>query len=257
MELRLNKRNADYLLAKMGEYPGGALTIALDGDGDGDIAHCSGRVYQTYSDWKKEYADQLAGRHKRYFLAVPRTNITEYMKANLDTMALTIDDSTHEITDLALLNSDGLKLARMNNGVFGHKLKTRYIHRYWSVEDLFGDEIMFCPVCGKSEFVKLEPNGSVWCSECNCFFTVRDTAGDEGVVIDCHLDHVEGYFLPEGQKFSFWQVVKDCNEGLNDRKRWCADLGGSRDHDFTRDKAVGVKKFYCTSCRKNKREEEM
>jgi len=122
-------------------------------------------------------------------------------------------------------------------------LTTDYIYRHWTVEDIFGDDVMFCPVCGQSRFVKLEPGGGVWCKECNANFVIRHTAGDPGVVVDCFTEHVRGYYVPEGS--SFWQVLKDCDGGLDDRNRWCARVNGKLDLSVTRDKAVGVKKFQC------------
>lgn len=258
MELTISKKELENLIREIEENQNGGLSVLKKGDKEISVW---GTKDMRYSQWFRDYI--LSDRIKkdgtdRYYLAAPSVKLSEYVKENMSKAVLLIDADMLEITDISVLNKNGQRLAGINNGQLGHLLKTDYIYRYWSVEDIFGDEVMFCPVCGKSKFTILEPAGSIWCEECNANFTVRHTAGDPGVVVDAHINpkQVSGYLLPEG-KLSFWMILKDCNEGLNDRTSWCAYIGANHDDNLTRDKAVGRKQFYCECCHKTYTEDQM
>lgn len=51
-----------------------------------------------------------------------------------------------------------------------------------------------CPLCHGNKYTSLSHAG-VYCDCCNARFVVRDTAGDPGCVIDCHLTREQGAFI--------------------------------------------------------------
>jgi len=53
----------------------------------------------------------------------------------------------------------------------------------------FDWEALRCPVCNENRFESIN-YASVYCSNCNAQFIVRDTGGDPGCVIDCHVDPI-------------------------------------------------------------------
>lgn len=115
-------------------------------------------------------------------------------------------------------------------------LKTERIHGDWSLEDIFGDG-QWCPVCGGEEFTHIEGYG-ITCDECESEFKLRMTAGDAGVVVDC-LPQERGKYIIQRPVLHgkngphFYQVLKECEAGLDDRDNWhtnldLADLGEYR-----------------------------
>lgn len=46
-----------------------------------------------------------------------------------------------------------------------------------------------CPVCGRKHFISIN-HTSVYCEECDAQFSIRETAGDPGYVVDCRIDNV-------------------------------------------------------------------
>ena len=108
-------------------------------------------------------------------------------------------------------------------------LTTDRIHRAWSLEDIFGDG-QWCPYCHSVEFTHVEGSG-ITCDRCNAEFRLRMTAGDPGVVVDAIP--AETKYVTVHQKLSIdrprtqgrcscWQVLKECERGLDDRDRWCS-----------------------------------
>lgn len=55
-----------------------------------------------------------------------------------------------------------------------------------------------CPICMGNKYTSLS-HSSIYCDECNAKFTVRNTAGDPGCVIDCYLSrvHLRNYDCPK------------------------------------------------------------
>lgn len=135
-------------------------------------------------------------------------------------------------------------------------LTVSFLYEGWTMHTVFGDGGQWCPVCGSHEFVSIEPAGGLWCAGCRARFSCRSTAGDPGLVVDCHpsgYDH-KGVFLNGGVKFwldprhfreqivAFWQVLKECEGGLGDRNRWCSSaLSGAGGLHLTR--PLGVELF--------------
>lgn len=103
---------------------------------------------------------------------------------------------------------------------------TRY-HQPWGLADLF-DDGQWCPICHGRAFTHCEGAG-IECDECGATFALRSTAGDPGVVIDCWGNPQGKYaaIVPgiHGTIYYFWQVVKECEAGLDDRQRWCSHSG--------------------------------
>lgn len=106
-------------------------------------------------------------------------------------------------------------------------LTTTRIHPPWSLTDLF-DDGQWCPICHGRAFTHTEGAG-LTCDQCAAVFELRQTAGDPGVVIDCWGNPQGKYAATttgiHGTIYYFWQVVKECEEGLADRKRWCSHSG--------------------------------
>ena len=106
-------------------------------------------------------------------------------------------------------------------------LTTARIHPPWSLSDLF-DDGQWCPICHGRAFTHTEGAG-LDCDQCGASFELRYTAGDPGVVIDC-WGNAKGKYAAlaagiHGPLYYFWQVVKECEEGLDDRQRWCSNSG--------------------------------
>lgn len=118
-------------------------------------------------------------------------------------------------------------------------LKIYKLHNSWTLKQLFSDG-QWCPVCGWEGFSAEIPAGGVGCTNCGATFSCRGMA-DPGLVIDCFPkgyvngridknDHADiKYLLPEPDadcKFgiSFWQVLKDCDGGLDGRSHWCSTI---------------------------------
>lgn len=106
-------------------------------------------------------------------------------------------------------------------------LVTKRIHRPWSLDQLFDDD-QWCPVCKGTKFTEVEGLG-IYCDQCQAEFSLRDTTGDPGVVIDCEPATWTYYPIPRAawtkkERPVFWQVLKPCNDGLDDRQRWCTNL---------------------------------
>ena len=136
-------------------------------------------------------------------------------------------------------------------------LKISYLESGWDLQSVFGDRQQWCPVCGSRDFVWSEPAGGLSCQICQAEFACRPTAGDPGLVVDCWphgYDH-QGAFKGRGVKFwldpgrfhqqqiSFWQVLKTCERGLEDRDHWCSSYK-HEGHRFHIVEAVGVE-LYC------------
>jgi hypothetical protein len=134
-------------------------------------------------------------------------------------------------------------------------LTTERIHHDWSLEDIFGDG-QWCPVCLGKEFTHVEGEG-ITCDRCGSKFELRMTAGDPGVVVDC-LPSQRKYIIQrsvlfgngEDKKPYFYQVLKQCERGLDDRETWITnldikDLGEYRFmHIRQDDGAMGQEIFY-------------
>ena len=106
-------------------------------------------------------------------------------------------------------------------------LTVKRIHRPWSLDDLFDDQ-QWCPVCKGNQFTNLEGAG-IWCDQCNAEFELRYTAGDPGVVIDCKPPDWTYYKITREtwtrqDRPHFWQVLKECDDGLDGRDLWCTNL---------------------------------
>ena len=106
-------------------------------------------------------------------------------------------------------------------------LAVKRIHRAWSLDDLFDDQ-QWCPVCKGNEFTNLEGDG-VYCDQCESGFSLRYTAGDPGVVINCKAPDWTYYQITRKtwthqERPHFWQVLKECNDGLDGRDLWCTNL---------------------------------
>lgn len=103
-------------------------------------------------------------------------------------------------------------------------LTTTRIHQPWALDVLF-DDGQWCPICHNRAFTYLEGSG-ITCNTCGAAFELRYTAGDPGVVIDCWGDPNGKYAAQapaaHGTLYYFWQVVKECEAGLDDRQRWCS-----------------------------------
>lgn len=127
----------------------------------------------------------------------------------------------------------------------------------WSLAAIFGDG-QWCPVCGGTDFTYYEGD-AVYCDRCNAKFALRMTGGDEGVVVDCYPEGdgspVRVLWPPRqpAQQPYFWQVLKTCEAGLDDRDNWCHNLdftvNGDPEHDcyVEREKfpqGVGTEVFY-------------
>jgi hypothetical protein len=105
----------------------------------------------------------------------------------------------------------------------------------WTLQELFSDG-QWCPVCGKDKFTALEPFGGVWCDECGATFEIGQLSADPGVAITCKpenypqgihngrpvLYYIDPKYFYEN-KVVFWQILKDCDGGLDNRNRWCAN----------------------------------
>lgn len=96
----------------------------------------------------------------------------------------------------------------------------------WTEFDLFGDGGQWCPVCGGRTFTWVRPFGEIFCDGCGARFSCRPTAGDPGLVVDCvPTEFTLSHFLLS-QPISFWQVLKECEAGLADRRTWCVQADG-------------------------------
>jgi len=119
-------------------------------------------------------------------------------------------------------------------------LKTDRIHREWSLENIFGDG-QWCPFCHGEEFIHVEGDG-IYCTECSAEFGVRMTAGDAGVVVDAfsgesnytirHRGFVLDNVVMSRGSSACWQVLKECEEGLNDRAHWLTHLNRGDERGF-------------------------
>ncbi len=138
-------------------------------------------------------------------------------------------------------------------------VKLAQFYKGWNLQAVFGDGKQWCPVCGSRNFTSYEPAGGLFCDQCGARFACRDTAGDPGLVVDCfpagYDEH--GIFKGRAVKFwidpargdnrgvAFWQVLKDCNGGLDDRAQWCASFKTMRHITAP----VGTELFQFTSAR--------
>jgi hypothetical protein len=141
---------------------------------------------------------------------------------------------------------------------------SRY-HSAWSLADLFNDD-QWCPVCHGNQFSQIE-GSLVGCNGCGAEFELRMTAGDPGVAIDCFPDpkgkyvaclpgcdinswkqtsHDEwerkSYRLKRISPYYFWQVIKECESGLDDRQRWCSELAGY--HSYCKTDPLGFEEVF-------------
>jgi len=75
-----------------------------------------------------------------------------------------------------------------------------------------------CPLCGGAAFTTVAFS-SVWCNGCNANFSVRDTAGDPGFVVDCtwpHLSYRESqYLMPRSDELLLTMVFKSGGDPLD------------------------------------------
>ena len=108
-------------------------------------------------------------------------------------------------------------------------LTTDRIHRAWSLEDIFGDG-QWCPYCHGTEFTHVE-GSDITCDRCDAEFQLRMTAGDPGVVVDAipaETKYVTVYqtlaykSIRSQMSCACWQVLKECERGLDDRDHWCS-----------------------------------
>lgn len=96
-----------------------------------------------------------------------------------------------------------------------------------TLTDLRPFDFIRCPVCAGDKFTAIEPYGGVWCDECCASFVCRQTGGDAGCVVDCHIDRLDvpfmlamkekGYVM-EGEwpiatcpRVYFYAVLKHCD----------------------------------------------
>ena len=124
-------------------------------------------------------------------------------------------------------------------------IKIEKIYKEWGIDEVFG-EGQFCPVCHGTEFTHLEPAGGIYCNKCDATFSCRYTNGDPGLVVDCYpngytkngkleKNGVKYYIDPArfySDQVSFWQVLKPCNGGLDDRKYWCTGSKAQLHHSL-------------------------
>jgi hypothetical protein len=73
-------------------------------------------------------------------------------------------------------------------------------------------DIIKCPMCGHTQFVSFE-HAEVFCNHCFCDFTVRETAGDPGFVIDAFPKNYNWkksfYIIPPSNTIYFCMVFKN------------------------------------------------
>ena len=73
----------------------------------------------------------------------------------------------------------------------------------------FSWEHFRCPLCDGNEFISIGQAG-VYCDECNAKFSVRDTAGDPGCVVDCFTTEDRGAYV-----YAPAYQCETCNAGEN------------------------------------------
>lgn len=89
-----------------------------------------------------------------------------------------------------------------------------------------------CPVCGRGDFVELGQGGGIFCVECNASFSLRNTNGDPGCVVDCNIPYLgnpyrhaliekgyivkkegwQGEYNEHGPAIYFYRILKEPQE---------------------------------------------